>query len=67
VEISFLHTKGCGNAPFIPGGICIYFMQIPEFYLFCRKSFNKINEILEGINGYFYIRKLLHFNGNKYF
>ena len=48
LEISFLHTKGCGNAisiiltkyPFIPGGICIYF----AYYLFCRKSLNKIKE-----------------------
>ena len=38
------HTKGCRNALFIHGGICIYFMQIPAVYLFCRKSMNKINE-----------------------
>ena len=48
--------------PFIPGGF--FFMQIPVFYLFFRKSSNKINEkSLEGINGYLYIRKLLYLMG----
>ena len=32
------------NYSFIPGGISIYFMQTLAFYLFCRKSSNKINE-----------------------
>ena len=52
VKISFLHTKVCGNAiPIIRGfnvqisiysraGFFVYFMQIPAFYLFCRKSSN---------------------------
>ena len=67
----------------------IYFMQIPAFYVFCRKSsnifeknlrtlgfirkslykiFEQINEKFRaGINGYFCIKKILHFNGNVYF
>ena len=32
------------NVQFIPRGICIYFMQTPVFYLFCRKSLNETNE-----------------------
>ena len=54
VEISFLLAKVCGNDSFplcqwskysfIPGGVFIYFMQLPAFYLFCRKSSDKINE-----------------------
>ena len=43
----------------IPGGIYIYFMQISAFHLFCRKSYKKKLNIPEGINGYFYNRKLL--------
>ena len=70
-------------------GFFIYFMQIPAFYVFCRKSsnifdknlrtrgfirkslykiFEQINEKFHaGINGYFCIKKILHFNGNGYF
>ena len=68
-------------------GFFIYFMQIPAFYVFCRKSsnifeknlrtrgfirkslykiFEQINEKFRaGINGYFCIKKILHFNGNE--
>ena len=55
-------------------GFFIYFMQIIAFYLFCRKSSNTLRKIYgrinekfrAGINGYFYIQKTLHFNGNEY-
>ena len=45
--------------------LCKKYMQIPAFYLFCRKSSNEINEkSRKGIIGYFYIKKLPYFNGN---
>ena len=70
VEISFLHTKVCGNAiPIIRvfnveininsrAGFFIYFMKIPTFYLFLRKIYGYINKKSRaGKNGYFYIKK----------
>ena len=86
------HNKGVFNAEisiYSRAGFLIYFMQIPAFYVFCRKSSNifeknlrtrgfirkSLYKILEqinekfraGINGYFCIKKILHFNGNVYF
>ena len=36
-------------------------------FIFLENLRTKYMKIPEGINGYFYIRKLLHFNGNEYF
>ena len=86
------HNTGVFNAEisiYSRVGFFIYFMQIPAFYVFCRKSsnifeknlrtrgfirnslykiFEQINEKFRaGINGYFCIKKILHFNGNVRF
>ena len=42
--------------PFILGGICIYFMQIPASYLFCRKSSNGTG-INKRISTNFFVKK----------
>ena len=70
-----LHTKGWGNSIPIISMIKISIYSLRDLSLFhvntcilfvLQKIFeqNKF-KIPKGINGYFYIRKLLHFNGNS--
>ena len=68
-----ISTKGCGNAILIILMIKIYIYcwrnlnscKYLYLYVFLQKIFEQINEKCAGINGYFCIKKILHFYGNN--
>ena len=61
------HCFNDQNIHLFPEGFEFISCRYLHFILFCIKSWNKINEKPQKkINGYFYIRKLHHFNVNDY-